>query len=99
MCHEFNILGLPWWLSSKESACQCRRHGFDPRSRKIPGAVEQLGVCSTATQHTCLNRRACAPHRGEKLVHRDCRQAGAATKIRRAEKNLIFLQECGGLAG
>ena len=22
--------GLPSWLSGKESACQCRRHGFDP---------------------------------------------------------------------
>ena len=22
--------GLPWWLSGKESTCQCRRHGFDP---------------------------------------------------------------------
>ena len=22
--------GLPWWLSVKESACQCRRHGFSP---------------------------------------------------------------------
>ena len=21
---------LPWWLSGKESACQCRRHGFHP---------------------------------------------------------------------
>ena len=21
---------LPWWLSGKESACQCRRHRFDP---------------------------------------------------------------------
>ena len=21
---------LPWWLGGKESACQCRRHGFDP---------------------------------------------------------------------
>ena len=21
--------GLPWWLSGKEPACQCRRHGFD----------------------------------------------------------------------
>ena len=25
--------GLPWWLSGKESACQCR---FDPWVRKIP---------------------------------------------------------------
>ena len=28
--------GLPWWLSGKESTCQCRRCGFDPWSRKIP---------------------------------------------------------------
>ena len=26
---------LPWWLSSKESARQCRRHGFDPWVGKI----------------------------------------------------------------
>ena len=32
-------VGLPRWLSGKESACQCRRHkrhGFDPWVRKIP---------------------------------------------------------------
>ena len=28
-------LGLPWWLSSKESAYQCKRHGFHPRVKKI----------------------------------------------------------------
>ena len=28
--------GLPWWLSGKESACQCRRCGFDPWVGKIP---------------------------------------------------------------
>ena len=28
--------GHPWWLSDKESACQCRRHGFDPWIGKIP---------------------------------------------------------------
>ena len=22
--------GLPWWLSGKESTCQCRRHSFNP---------------------------------------------------------------------
>ena len=27
---------LPWWLSGKESTCQCRRCGFDPWLRKIP---------------------------------------------------------------
>ena len=29
-------ISLPRWLSSKESACQCKRHGFDPWVRKIP---------------------------------------------------------------
>ena len=29
-------LGLPWWLSGKEPACQCRRCGFKPWVRKIP---------------------------------------------------------------
>ena len=23
-------IGLPWWLSGKESTCQCRKHGFNP---------------------------------------------------------------------
>ena len=27
---------LPWWLSGKESTCQCRRLEFDPWVRKIP---------------------------------------------------------------
>ena len=29
-------MGLPQWLSGKESTCQCRRHGFDPWVGKIP---------------------------------------------------------------
>ena len=28
--------GFPWWLSNKESACRCRRLGFDPWFGKIP---------------------------------------------------------------
>ena len=35
--------GLPWWCSGSESACQCRGHGFEPWSGKIPHATEQLG--------------------------------------------------------
>ena len=33
------VLGLPWWLSGKESTCQCRgrwRRGFNPWVGKIP---------------------------------------------------------------
>ena len=26
---------LPWWLSGKEYACQCRRRGFDPWVRSL----------------------------------------------------------------
>ena len=28
--------GLPWWLSGNESACQCRRLGFNAWARKTP---------------------------------------------------------------
>ena len=40
-------LGRPWWLSGKESTCQCRRHRFDPGFGKIPHAVrsKQLSLC------------------------------------------------------
>ena len=30
-------LGLPWWLSGKESTCRCRRLEFDPWVGKTPG--------------------------------------------------------------
>ena len=41
---------LNWWLSGKESDCQCRRHGVHPWSRKIPYATEQLGLCITTIE-------------------------------------------------
>ena len=38
------------WL---RSTCQCREHEFDPWSRKIPRAAEQLSLCATTTEaHT-----------------------------------------------
>ena len=43
-------VGLPWWRSGKEPACQCRGHGFKPWSRKIPHAAEQLSLCTTTTK-------------------------------------------------
>ena len=47
---EFPGLGVPWWLSGKESTCQCRRHGSDPWSGKITHATEQLSPCATTTE-------------------------------------------------
>jgi len=31
-----SYMGLPWWLSGKESVCQSRRHTFDPWVGKTP---------------------------------------------------------------
>ena len=47
---EEPLQGLPWWLSGKESACQCRRHSYDPWSRKIPHAAEQLSLWAITTE-------------------------------------------------
>ena len=34
--HLAFMTGLPLWLSGKESACQCRKHRFDPWVGNIP---------------------------------------------------------------
>ena len=47
------VPGLPWWSSGYESACQCRGHGSDPWSRRIPHATGQLSPqAATAEAHT-----------------------------------------------
>ena len=65
--------GLPWWCSGWESACQCRGHGFEPWSGKIPHAADQLGPWATTTESAHLepvlrNRRG---HDSERPAHRD----------------------------
>ena len=67
------FLGLPWWRSGWESACQCRGRGFEPWSGKIPHAVEQLGPWATTAEPARLepvlrNKRG---RDGERPVHRD----------------------------
>ena len=47
-------LGLPWWCSGWESACQCRGHGFEPWSGKIPHTAEQLGPWATTIEPASL---------------------------------------------
>ena len=49
---------LPWWLSGKDSLCQCRRHGFNPWSGRIPHALDQLNLCTTTTEPVLLCLRA-----------------------------------------
>ena len=65
--------GLPWWRSGWESACQCRGHGFEPWSGKIPRAAEQLGPWATGAEPARLepvlrNKRG---HDSERPAHRD----------------------------
>ena len=43
-----NLLDFPGGTTD-ETACQCKRHGFDPWSGKIPQALEQLSRCVTTT--------------------------------------------------
>ena len=67
------FLGLPWWRSGWESACQCRAHGFEPWSGKIPHAAEQLGPRATITEPARLepvlrNKRG---RNNERPAHRD----------------------------
>ena len=65
--------GLSWWRSGWESACQCRGHGFEPWSGRIPHAVEQLDPWATITEPARLepvlrNKRG---RDSERPAHRD----------------------------
>ena len=65
--------GLPWWRSGWESACQCRGHGFEPWSGKIPHAAERLGPWATIAKPVRLepvlrNKRG---RDSERPAHRD----------------------------
>ena len=50
LSYKMEGLGLPWWRSGWESACQCRAHRFEPWSGKFPHAAEQLGPWATTTE-------------------------------------------------
>ena len=41
--------GLPWWLSGKETACQCKRHSSIPRSGRSLGEGN-----NNARKYSCL---------------------------------------------
>ena len=78
-------MGLPWWLSGKKSACQCKRYGFDPWSRKIPHAVEQVSPCATTTE-LCSRARAL---RQENLLRREAyAQLGRSPLLPQLQKAL-----------
>ena len=47
--HELICLGLPWWLSGKESPCQAGDLGLIPGSGRSPGEVN-----GNPLQYSCL---------------------------------------------
>ena len=54
-CDSENHLLYHWGhiahlYSGEESTRQCRRHGFNPWSRKTPHATEQLSLCTIITE-------------------------------------------------
>ena len=54
--HQKFLLGLPWWRTGGESACQCiRRHGFKPWSRKISHATDHLDPCTATLEPMYCN--------------------------------------------
>ena len=67
------IPGLPWWHSGWESACQCRGHGFEPWSGKIPHAVERLSLWATVAEPARLEPvlRNGRGHDSERPAHSD----------------------------
>ena len=75
--------GLPWWLSGKESTCQCKGHRFNRCSRKIPHALRQLIPDATtikpvlqspraSTTEVCLPQSLCPATREATAVRSLC---------------------------
>ena len=58
LSYKKEFMGLPWWSSSWEFACQCREHrrpGFDPQVGKIPGLGRSPGEGNgNPPQYSCL---------------------------------------------
>ena len=77
--------GPPWWHSGSESACQCRGHGFNSWSWKIPRAVEPLSPGAASTEPTLEGSVLCNKRspRNQKPVRHDYRAAPTHPKERK----------------
>ena len=82
------LLGFPSGaVVKKESACQCRGHRFEPWSRKIPHAAEQLSPCAITTEPAHLEPMLCnkKSHYNEKPAHRN-KERPLLTATRRKQR-------------
>ena len=86
------LIGLPCWLSGRESASQFRRPGFDPWCRKILRTVEQQSPCATTSEPVLSNKRNAVrnPHPAtteEPSPAATREKAHTATKTQRSQTN------------
>ena len=58
LCSLIWILGLPRWLTGEESACQCRRLGFDSWVKKTPLEEEMANHSSILAWEIPMDRGA-----------------------------------------
>ena len=65
------ILGLPCWLSGKDSACQCGRYRFDPWVRKISWRRkwQPTPVFLSRKSHEQRSLAVCSPWGRRKVGH------------------------------
>jgi len=79
------MVDLPWWLSSKESACQCKRWGFDLWVRKIPW--RRYGI---SLQYSCLGN---PMERGTwpSTVHRVAKESETTLATKQQQQHVIVI--------
>ena len=75
-------LGVPWWLSGEESACQYERHSFHLWSGRIPHVMGRLDPSISTTELVLQSLEATAvkpKHPGCLCL---CSETGGATTVR-----------------
>ena len=79
------MVDLPWWLSSKESACQCKRWGFDLWVRKVPW--RRYGI---SLQYSCLGN---PMERGTwpSTVHRVAKESETTLATKQQQQHVIVI--------
>ena len=87
-CVYVYMIGLPRWLSGKESTCQCRRggrHRFDPWVRKIPWrrAWQPTPVFLPGESHGQRAWRA--------MVHRCHKESDTTEQLTHAHSSIIIV--------
>ena len=94
--------GLPWWLSGKESTCQCKRHRVTRRPRKISDALERLSLCGgrrpgarelrlrKARSHAPRRPRPASGKRGALCGRRNATETEASTATNKTSSKNCF---------